>query len=147
MAIYSSCSQQCFLDDRINPLPDDAHLLASHEHQLYLDGQIAGKVIDFSTCPPTLIEPAPLSIEELAEVERSWRDSQLEETDGVVTRHRDEREEGIATTFTEGQYVELQVYRRQLRDWPRSPEFPTQSFRPVRPRWYIDAQTGPAGLF
>ncbi|MNS99312.1 hypothetical protein D3C72_1337110 [compost metagenome] len=137
MAVYSSCSQQCFLDDRINPLPEDAHPLTSDEHQLYLEGQVAGKIIDFSTCPPSLIERPALPIEQLAEIERVWRDALLLVTDGVVARHRDELEEGIATTLTGEHYRELQAYRRVLRDWPQGAEFPLVDHRPIPPIWLI----------
>jgi hypothetical protein len=84
---------------------------------------------------PVLIDPPPLAPEEAAAIERVWRDAQLAATDGVVTRHRDELEEGIATTLTAEQYSGLQVYRRQLRDWPQGAEFPLEDHRPIAPPW------------
>lgn len=60
MVWFSSRSQQCFLNALFNELPEDAHPLTPEEHQAYQDGQIAGKVIDFSTEPPSLIERPPV---------------------------------------------------------------------------------------
>lgn len=84
---------------------------------------------------PMLIDPPPLDIEQLEAVERAWRDAQLLVTDPIVSRHRDELEEKIATTLTAEQYAELQVYRRQLRNWPQGAEFPLAEHRPVASNW------------
>ncbi|RQF62787.1 phage tail protein [Pseudomonas aeruginosa] len=86
--------------------------------------------------PMTKVPPPP-SVEALAAVERSWRDQQLDDTDALVARHRDELEVGPPTLSTE-QYQALQAYRRQLRDWPESGEFPLAEHRPVAPDW-LDA--------
>ncbi|WP_346274606.1 MULTISPECIES: phage tail assembly chaperone [unclassified Pseudomonas] len=78
--------------------------------------------------------PAP-SPEQLATVERAWRDSRLSATDSVVARHRDEQEEALGTTLTSEQYVELQTYRRTLRNWPEAGGFPLSEHRPPAPTW------------
>ncbi|PAW50455.1 hypothetical protein CKQ80_06480 [Pseudomonas moraviensis] len=82
---------------------------------------------------PVLIDPPPLDADELAAVERTWRDAQLALTDPLVSRHRDELEEGGATSLTAEQYTELQAYRRQLRDWPQGSQFPLAEHRPPAP--------------
>ncbi|WP_123573712.1 phage tail assembly chaperone [Pseudomonas chlororaphis] len=135
MAIFSSRSQKCFLDDSINILPDDAFLITAEEHAAYLHGEMDGKAINYETEPPTLVERPSPPPEVLAEVERNWRGIQLEATDGVVSRHRDEVEEGSATTLTAERYAELQSYRRALRNWPENGEFPLANHRPVTPSW------------
>lgn len=84
---------------------------------------------------PELQDPPLPTADELALVERVWRDKQLSSTDGVVTRHRDELEEGIETTLTSMQYVSLQAYRRALRNWPEAGEFPLVDHRPTAPPW------------
>ncbi|MDF2641273.1 MAG: phage tail protein [Pseudomonas sp.] len=88
---------------------------------------------------PVLIDPPALDAEALAETERAWRDAQLALTDPLVSRHRDEIEEGGANSITAEQYAELQAYRRQLRDWPQGSQFPLAEHRPVAPLWL----TGP----
>jgi hypothetical protein len=79
-----------------------------------------------------------LTPEEAAAIERVWRDARLAATDGVVSRHRDELEEGAATTLTAEQYTALQTYRRQLRDWPQGAEFPQVDHRPIAPLWLAE---------
>lgn len=64
-------------------------------------------------------------------VERAWRDSELFQTDGLVARHRDELEAGGATTLSAAEYESLQTYRRDLRNWPATEEFPVLTGRPV----------------
>nr|ALI59001.1 hypothetical protein CCBH4851_00298 [Pseudomonas aeruginosa] len=83
-------------------------------------------------------QPPPPSVEALAAVERAWRDRQLDDTDALVARHRDEIEDG-ATTLTDEQYQTLQTYRRALRDWPESELFPQSEYRPARPEWLLGA--------
>ncbi|MBC3272608.1 hypothetical protein HU765_21965 [Pseudomonas sp. SWRI81] len=87
---------------------------------------------------PVLIDPPPLDAEALAVAERAWRDTRLALTDPLVSRHRDEIEEGGATSLTADQYTELQAYRRQLRDWPQGNQFPLAEHRPVAPPWLIE---------
>lgn len=84
---------------------------------------------------PELQDPPLPTADELALIERVWRDKQLSLTDGVVTRHRDELEEGIETTLTTEQYVSVQAFRRELRNWPEAGEFPLIDHRPVAPPW------------
>lgn len=84
---------------------------------------------------PLLIDPPPVTAEQLEAIERVWRDGLLSPTDALVSRHRDELEMGGITTFTAEQYTELQIYRRLLRDWPQGAEFPLTDHRPVAPPW------------
>lgn len=89
---------------------------------------------------PILVDPPPLDAETLATFERAWRDLRLAETDGVVSRHRDEVEAGGATTLTAAQYSELQAYRQELRKWPQGEEFPLVDHRPVAPTWLVEGE-------
>ena len=56
--------------------------------------------------------PKPPTAEETAEIERSWRDSELQATDWVVpiTDHP--------------QHAAYLTYRQALRDWPSTDAFP-----------------------
>ncbi len=82
-----------------------------------------------------------MSLEQLADIERRWRDARLAGTDDVVTRHRDELEERVATTLTDDQYHDVQAYRRQLRNWPISTGFPEVAYRPVSPSWLVEQES------
>jgi hypothetical protein len=120
-------------------IPVDASMISHEWHQALLDGQSAGKVIcEDAEGHPVLADPPPQTPEQLAEQERYWRDSELRVTDEVVTRHRDELEDGTATTLTALQYTDLQVYRRALRNWPESGEFPSIDRRPAAPQWLAE---------
>lgn len=116
--------------------PADALAISIEEHQSLLEGQASGKLIAAGKGgSPVLIDPPAPSPEIYAAAERSWRDEQLTATDNLVTRHRDELEDGGATTLTTKQYTELQAYRRALRGWPESGEFPLSEHRPPMPEW------------
>ncbi|MFJ2536619.1 tail fiber assembly protein [Pseudomonas sp. NPDC087614] len=117
-------------------LPEDIVEISDKRHRELLAGQEVGKIIVWGDDgSPMLVDSLPTSDDELAAVERTWRDQRLSETDGVVTRHRDEVEEGVATTLTAEQYAELQEYRRALRNWPEAGEFPLIDHRPPAPLW------------
>jgi hypothetical protein len=135
--IFFSASECGFYDDTINSrVPDDGVEVSDEQRRAILEGQSAGMVVaadEFGG--PILVErPAP-SAEVLAAAERVWRDRQLAATDPLVSRHRDEVEEGGSTSIKPEQYTELQGYRRLLRDWPQGGQFPLIDHRPVAPPW------------
>lgn len=135
--MFYSKSTLGFYEPSINTLmPDDVIEISGVEHAELLMGQAKGKVIaSEGDGYPILIDPPPPPPEYFAKIERAWRDSLLASTDGVVTRHRDEADAGIATTLTGERYAEIQDYRRMLRDWPQGAEFPQADHRPVAPAW------------
>ncbi len=59
-----------------------------------------------------------------AERVRSQRDSHITACDWVITRHRDEVDEGANTTLSANQYAEWLAYRKALRDLPSVDGFP-----------------------
>ncbi|AIC20221.1 hypothetical protein EY04_15320 [Pseudomonas chlororaphis] len=87
---------------------------------------------------PVLVDMPLPTPEQLADLERNWRDGQLGVTDPLVARHRDEFEEGGDTSLTSTQYSELQAYRRALRNWPENDEFPLIDRRPIAPPWLTE---------
>jgi len=141
MTIYYSSNPRGFYFDHMHGdnIPEGAKEITSEQHQTLIDGQSQGKIIrEDADGYPVLIEPPPLTPEEVAAIERNWRNAKLAATDGDVTRHRDELEEGSATTLSAEQYTALQAYRRQLRDWPQGEEFPLADHRPVAPTWFTE---------
>ncbi|MGE8148541.1 phage tail assembly chaperone [Pseudomonas frederiksbergensis] len=124
------------VDNPYCKIPADAKMITPEWHEALLLGASGGKLIsEDDEGNPVLIDPPPPSPEDIAAVERAWRDTRLAATDGAVTRHRDELEESIPTSLKAEQYAELQVYRRELRDWPQVAEFPLVDHRPVAPTW------------
>ena len=140
--MFASPSMRGFYDSSINSsMPVDVIEITAERHQQLLLGESQGKVIDFTPeSGPELIDPPPPSAEALAAAERDWRDWQLLLTDPLVSRHRDEVEEGGSTSITPEQYTELQGYRRLLRDWPQGDQFPLAEHRPPAPTW-LSAQS------
>lgn len=135
--MFASKSAGSFYDASIHTsMQDDVVEISAEYHAELLAGQAEGRVISWGDDGyPLLIDPPPPSFAEVAFAERTWRGSQLAATDGVVSRHRDEVEEGSLTTLTSAQYSELQAYRRSLRNWPESGEFPLSEHRPPAPDW------------
>lgn len=135
--MFASKSTGGFYDPSIHTtMPSDVVEITSAYHAELLDGQAKGQIISWNDDGyPVLIDPPPPTPEELAAIERAWRNVQLVATDGVVARHRDEIEEGSPTTLTAAQYTELQTYRRELRNWPVAGEFPLSDHRPKAPDW------------
>ncbi|WP_216639284.1 phage tail assembly chaperone [Achromobacter ruhlandii] len=82
---------------------------------------------------------------EMAATERAWRGEQLDATDALVQRHRDEIEDGAATTLSADQYQQLQAYRRALRKWPESSDFPASEKRPAPPAWLSESTPNESG--
>ncbi|WP_277762117.1 phage tail assembly chaperone [Pseudomonas sp. A34-9] len=140
--IFFSASERGFYDDAINGnMPDDGVEVSDQRRREILAGQSAGMVVaadEFGG--PILVDRPPPSAEALAAAERVWRDRQLAATDPLVSRHRDEVEEGRATSIMPEQYIELQAYRRQLRDWPQGGGFPLSDHRPVAPLWLAEQE-------
>lgn len=76
--------------------------------------------------------------DELAEMERRWRDRVISSSEWMVARHRDEVDMGQETQITPDQFSELLRYRQALRDWPTFDEFPDAQRRPLAPSWFAD---------
>lgn len=135
--MFASKTTRGFYDAAIHTsMPGDVVEISAENHAELLAGQSEGKVIAWGDDGfPVLVDPPPPSDEVLVAVERGWRDQRLSVTDGVVTRHRDELEEGVEPTLTAAQYTELQAYRRALRNWPEAGEFPLIEHRPPTPLW------------
>lgn len=71
---------------------------------------------------PPLAPPTP---EQLASVERSWRNGELARADIELNKVQDGMGVGTVASWRE--------YRCLLRDWPQHTSFPDSSFRPVAP--------------
>lgn len=57
---------------------------------------------------------------------KALRDQKLAETDWLVTRHRDEKDEGSGMTLTAKQFKDLLKYRKALRDWDKVSPLPAK---------------------
>jgi hypothetical protein len=59
-----------------------------------------------------------------SEQKKVQRNRLLAETDWIVTRHRDEKDEGGGTTLTVKQFKAVLAYRKALRNWDRVTPLP-----------------------
>ncbi|NWD54283.1 phage tail protein [Pseudomonas veronii] len=120
------------------PPASDLIEISVEHYQSLLEAQSTGMRIDLDDSGrPAAMAPLGPSIETLRENDRCWRDYQLKQTDGMVSRHRDELEAGQATTLSVEHYLVLQAYRGALRDWPEHSAFPDISARPPAPTWLV----------
>ncbi|AZC16695.1 MULTISPECIES: tail fiber assembly protein [Pseudomonas] len=120
-------------DEHEPALLEQAVKITDLEYQKLFEGQAQGRAIAADELGrPILVERPGPSAETLALIERAWRDGQLQETDGVVARHRDELDAGGATSLSAAQFQSLQDYRRLLRQWPAQDDFPASDKRPVQ---------------
>ncbi|MBM0283397.1 phage tail assembly chaperone [Pseudomonas chlororaphis] len=135
---FSPSNLQFYPDDigyEMTDVPGDVIDVPPEDFAAAMD-RAPGELLKFENGRVVII-PAPEidTVERLVALERYWRSQQLTQTDAVVTRHRDELEDGSETTLTPAQYSELQAYRRGLRDWPENGEFPLAEHRPMAPPW------------
>ncbi|KVQ18636.1 phage tail assembly chaperone [Burkholderia cepacia] len=126
-----------FYDDdfhKPDAIPSAAVKISDADHDALLEGQSQGRCM--ALCEqgqPALVEHRPRSVEEILNDARNKRKRLLEESDRIVTRHRDQVDEGIATTLTDEQYRDFLRYRRELRDLPEQAGFPNIEW-PAAPR-------------
>lgn len=141
---YFSPSRLAFYPDSLRDVyeaspqgwPEDGVAVTTERYEQLYAEHLQGRVFSAgSDGEPMTKEPDPPSPEQLAATERAWRGSQLNATDALVQRHRDELEDGANTTLSAEEYQELQVYRHALREWPETDGFPSTDLRPVPPAW------------
>ncbi|WHS62258.1 phage tail assembly chaperone [Pseudomonas sp. G2-4] len=90
-------------------------------------------VVDGNFSPP----PAGDASEQV-NAERVWRNLELQATEWLVTRHRDEQDLALVPTLATEQFAELLTYRQSLREWPQTDTFPNIESRPVAPSWIAE---------
>ncbi len=135
---YSRTTGCTYLEGIHGSMPEDAVRISEDRYMAVIASPALGKVRDHDAEGlPLLIDPPPLSSEDLAEVERRWRDHALSTLVWLRDRHRDQLEIGAATTLTPEQFTELLEHMQQLRDWPQSEAFPDSSARPVPPAFLL----------
>lgn len=136
MGTFYSCIEKGFFDDSISStLPADAKPISEQDRDLLISGESGGKVISWSTSPPTLIDrPAPTS-EELAVAIRAKRDGYLSGLDRIMMRNSDELELGKTPTFSSNQIKQVIQLRDALRHVPQQAGFPESVTWPAIPEF------------
>jgi hypothetical protein len=138
---YSKTTQTTYVSGIHAAMPDDAVEITDKRFEEVIVNPVAGKVRSHDEKGlPILVDPLPLTVEELSAQERFWRDTEIERVKWLRERHRDQLEIGAQTTLTPEQFGELLVYVQSLRDWPQDPAFPAEDSRPAVPEW-VASQT------
>jgi hypothetical protein len=133
---YSQTTQTTYLEGLHTTMPSDAKEIAEARYLEVLANPAPGKVRGHDAEGlPILIDPPP---EDLAALERGWRDIEILRVQWIRDRHRDERELNRPTTITSEQFAALLDYMQNLRDWPEQPAFPAEASRPVPPGWIAE---------
>lgn len=95
-----------------------------------LDGISKGKTLCLVGGVPVTVDPI-YSHDDLAEVERTWRNAQLNGTTWLLSRNQEELAVGSPTSMSDESIAALLDYRQQLRDWPAHEHFPEIEWRPM----------------
>ena len=133
---YSKTTLTTYLEGLHRVMPADAKEISEARYLEVLGNPAPGKVRDHDADGlPILVDPPP---EDLAALERAWRDSEILRVQWLRDRHRDEQELNRPTSITPEQFVELLDYMQALRDWPIQAEFPAESSRPVPHAWVAE---------
>lgn len=134
---FFSPSEMGFFDPAVfSEMPSDVVEIGEAQYR-QLIGSGKSIVVGADGLPAIALEVV-LSLEELMERDRAWRDALLLRYGGLRDRHRDEVELGMVTTLTGDQYAELLALLQELRDWPQSELFPAAEHRPVPPTWLAE---------
>lgn len=122
------------LDASVNQIPSNA---VEVEGSLWSRMVVENDGIWMRTSDGSIIKRdlPPLTPVEIAMNERALRDGEIEATEWLVTRHRDEQDMQLAPTLSAEHFSELLVYRQALRGWPQSENFPKREHRPIAPPW------------
>ncbi|MGZ2743273.1 phage tail assembly chaperone [Burkholderia stagnalis] len=116
-----------FYDSVDSPAPTGVNVvdISDEAWRTLLDGQSRGKraALDENMYPVLIDPPAPTR-DDVAASMRGKRDTRMQASDWLVSRHQDETLIGNGTTLTAAQFSTLIKYRQTLRDisstegWP-----------------------------
>ncbi|WP_047230273.1 hypothetical protein [Pseudomonas brassicacearum] len=137
--LYSPSTGTTYLIGLHTDIPEDAVSITEERFLEVIANPEPGKVRSHDAEGlPILIDPPPPTPEELAALERQWRDAEIQSVRWLRERHRDEIDSARPTSLTTEQSGELLDYVQALRDWPLSPDFPDAEHRPVVPPWVAE---------
>ncbi|WP_460127654.1 tail fiber assembly protein [Pseudomonas sp. H1_D05] len=132
-SFYSQSTGCTYLEGLHTNMPEDAVPIPEQRMLSVIGNPEPGKVrVHDESGLPIMIDP---SADLLADIERNWRDREVERILWLRERHRDEQDLSRPMTLTSDQFSELLSYIQTLRDWPAHLDFPNQQARPVAPSW------------
>lgn len=136
MTKYYSASVHGFFSDDVHDqdqLPKDAVAITDQEWSSLLQAQAQGKCIQPDADGRPIAADRVLTTEQRTGDLLQRRDAALQQTDWLVSRHRDEIELGGPTTLTAETYRALQSWRQALRSISDAAGFPDVELPPKPP--------------
>lgn len=114
--------------------PIDAIELSDDHYSAMLKANSAGaRIVTGDDGKPVALFPSDVEVSDSkAKAIRAQIADLLKSTDGIMARHRDEKDFATETTLSDAQIKALAEYRQALRDLPESPGFPNRSL-PIPP--------------
>jgi len=106
------------------PPAGDLVVLSEDTYHALLEGQSRGKRIVVRDGAPTLADPPPPTIEQIAARLRAQRDALLAPITDALQRHVLQTTYAQPTTLTDAEASALAAYAQALRDVPQQPNFP-----------------------
>ena len=108
-------------------IPEDRVEITQNKHNELLQGPVVGKILSSDQSGnPVLVDKA-VSVHDLEMVERVWRNSELNRSDIELNKVQDSDSKSL------GSVSQWREYRKSLRNWPQSVDFPNKEKRPRSP--------------
>lgn len=130
MTIYYSAITNAFYASDIHGdlIPSDAKEISQDKYEFLKEGQTLNqKITSDDQGNPILVSAEDTSIESRSTLERSWRNKELSRADEELNKVQDSDPKAV------GSVGDWRTYRKLLRAWPESSDFPDQDKRPVSP--------------
>ncbi len=108
-------------------IPDDAVEISLEIYYMLLQGEGDGKKISFDADGLPILVDRPI-LQNDANQERLWRNLALVLADIELNKVQD------GDKNAKGSVAGWRTYRKELREWPESDNFPSEAFRPVAPQ-------------
>ena len=130
--IYYSQSKDAFYPEALkeaylakNTFPEDCFEVLEEDF-IEFSSPPTGKVRSYKDDKFSWID-VEISDQDISMLEKFWRDSELVRADSELNKVQD------ADPKATGSVADWRTFRKNLRSWPESSEFPNKDFRPVAP--------------
>lgn len=111
-------------------IPEDGVEVTAERHAELFAAQGTGKdIVPGPDGAPINVDLPKMSDEDAMENLRLIRNQKLAETDGLVARHRDEKDLGVAVSLSEADFKKLLGDRQALRDLPATTTDAVQDYQ------------------
>lgn len=124
---YNEKTKGFYQTDIHQDIPSESIEVSDEYRWELVRGQSSGMVIAVDNNGYPILSDKITHHNDLVVSERSWRDKELRLTDFEINKLQDGDSKSVSNIS------EWRAYRKSLRRWPESKDFPDKSKRPVRP--------------